>query len=213
MKPNNLNRHKKTIVSIIGEHPDNDSLALSYLLKDVVKNDVQFTFPLKQYRGSDLDSKSFLDELRAEFRAEEPHHIILVRDLDAFLSDETKLRERDEWFRKANIQIKQTGIFFLAIYEMESLILADIKGFNDYYKLKEKPVGNPMMKKKEDVKKLTKDTQKGKYTENEAPKIFQTLDFKTVYDNHKGERSFQAFVKELKNKNLLKDDKELKFKI
>jgi hypothetical protein len=213
MKPSNTDRHQKTIVSIIGEHPDNDALALSYILKDVVKNDVEFTFPLRQYRGSDLDSHSFWGDLRAEFRAEEPKYVILVRDLDGFISETEKLRNRDEWFRKANIEVKQTGIFFLAIYEMESLILADIQNFNKYYKLKEKPVGNPMMKKKEDVKKLTEKTQKGKYSESDAPKIFQTLDFKTVYDNHKGERSFQAFVKELKTKNLLKDDKELKFKI
>ena len=62
MKSSNANKQKKTIVSIIGEHPDNDALALSYILKDVVKSDVQFSFPLKQYRGGDLDSKSFLNE-------------------------------------------------------------------------------------------------------------------------------------------------------
>ena len=213
MKPSNSNKQKKTVVSIIGEHPDNDALALSYILKDVVKSEVQFTFPLKQYRGSDLDTKSFLDDLRAEFRAETPKNVILVRDLDGFISETEKLRNRDEWFRKANIEVKQTGIFFLAIYEMESLILADIQNFNKYYKLKEKPVSNPMMKKKEDVKKLTEKTQKGKYTESESPKIFQTLDFKTVYDNHKGDRSFHSFIKELKEKNLLKTDKDLKFKI
>ena len=118
----NKGKQTKTIVSIIGEHPDNDSLALSYLLKDVVKNDVQFTFPLRKYRGSDLDTKDFLRELKAEFSAEEPNYIILVRDLDGFISETDKLRIRDEWFRKANIEVKQAGIFFLAIYEMESLI-------------------------------------------------------------------------------------------
>ena len=61
---------------------------------------------------------------------------------------------------------------------------------------------------KRGCKKLTEKTQKGKYTENEAPKIFQTLDFKTVYNNHKGERSFQAFANELIEKKLLKDKKE-----
>lgn len=207
MKPKNNKPSPKIKVAIIGEHPDNDALALSYLLEKVAKNDVEFYFPLSKYRGSDLDSKSFRNDLRAEFRAEMPEHIILVRDLDGFLSDEGKLHLRDEWFRKANLEIQEKGIFFLAIYEMESLILADIQGFNKYYKLKEKPVSNPMMKKKEDVKKLTDKTQKGKYEEKHASNIFQTLDFQAVYDNHKGERSFQAFAKELVEKQILDEAK------
>ena len=209
MKPKPNKQLTKTKIAIISEHPDNDGLALSYLLKNVAKSDVEFYFPLDKYRGSDLDSKSFRNDLRAEFRAETPKYIILVRDLDGFPSDENKLTQRDEWFRKANLEIQDKGIFFLAIYEMESLILADIPNFNKYYKLKEKPVGNPMMKKKEDVKELTRHTQKGKYEEKNAVDIFKTLNFNTIYDNHKGERSFQAFADELVAKNIL-DKKKIR---
>ncbi len=56
---------------------------------------------------------------------------------------------------------------------------------------------------KELLEKLTFKTQKGKYDENDAVKIFQILDFNTIYKTHKGEYSFQSFADELKAKSLI----------
>ena len=193
-------------VGIVGEHPNNDALALSHLLKSVAHENVDFIVLQKNNRGSHLDSMKFFRTLRAEFRSENPHFIILVRDLDGLTSSLDKITERDSWFVKANKEINNCDIFFLVIYEMEALILADIDNFNKYYKLKVKPIGNPtsLEKPKEYLQKLTEKTQKGKYEENDAPKIIQSLNFKTIYSTHNGERSFQHFADELIKKNLIK---------
>jgi hypothetical protein len=50
---------------------------------------------------------------------------------------------------------------------------------------------------------LTEKTKRGKYTESDAPSIFKELVFKSVYKNHKGERSFQTFADELKEKQII----------
>jgi hypothetical protein len=196
---------QKIKIGIVGEHPDNDALALSYLLKNVAQADVEFIILLKNYRGSNLDSKSFVQDLKADFRRKEPQFIILLRDLDALLSDHEQLAKRDAWVKKANNAIDQKGIPFIVIYEMEALILSDIDTFNDYYKLQRKSVGDPKMMEdpKGKLKNWTEKTQKGKYTESDAVKIFPLLNFRTVYDNHKGKRSFQTFADELVNKKLI----------
>lgn len=190
-------------VGIVGENIKNDSEALQTLLKSVAAEDVEFTVYPKRFDGGQLDGDKFFRTLEAESLFLD--WIILVRDLDGLISDTKKLEIKDLWFNKANKRANNKGIFFLAIYEMEALILSDIQKLNEYYDLKLKPVGDPMNKKdpKEYLMKETAKTQKGKYEPKHAPKIFQILDFKTIYKNHKGERSFQAFADELKNKKLV----------
>jgi hypothetical protein len=93
----------------------------------------------------------------------------------------------------------------LAIAEMEALILSDMQTFNDFYGTKASFTGNPMMQKdpKATLQNLSKDSKKGKYDENHAPDIFKKLDFNTVYKQHKGVRSFQAFADELKKEKII----------
>jgi Domain of unknown function (DUF4276) len=195
----------KIKIGIVGEHPNNDAESLKHLLQKVAKKGVEFQIFQKNKRGSQLDAASFAVDLRAEFRSEAPQYIILVRDLDGLLSQTDLVRNKDEWFRKANKAIDEKGVFFLAIYEMEALILSDVAVLKKIYGLTVKPVGNPMMKEdsKGHLKKLTEKSQKGKYDVNHALDIFRSLDFKTVYDTHKGERSFQSFADELKDKNII----------
>lgn len=193
-------------IGVVGEHPSNDSESLCQLLRPVANEHVQFTTILKKIRGSQLDNeRMFFNSLKSEFLGEDLQYIIFIRDLDGLFSQKSKIKERDEWFFKANKFIENKGIFFLAIYEIEALILADIDGFNAYYGLKTKPVGDPMTKSepKEMLKKLTSKTQKGEYKESDALAIFKNLNLKNIYKNHKGERSFQAFIDELKAKNLI----------
>lgn len=192
-------------VGIIGEHPNNDALALLYLLRSVASEQVEFVVMQKNNRGSQLDSMKFFRTLRAEFNAENPQHIIIVRDLDGLLSETIKVAQLDKWFEKANKEIQRCGIFYLAIYEMEALILSDVENLNQYFNLNLTSIGDPIYieKPKEVLQKMTEKTQKGKYTENSAPKIFQTLVFKNVYKHHKGERSFQVFADKLADKKLI----------
>jgi hypothetical protein len=194
---------QKIKVGIVGENIKNDSEALKILLSSVTRANVNLSVYPKKFDGGQLDGEKFFRTL--EIEAESLDWVILVRDLDGLISETKKLKLREEWFNKANKQAAKKGIFFLAIYEMEALILADIDNFNKYYGLEKKPVGNPMAKEKpkELLEKLTEKTQKGKYTESDALKIFPTLDIKTIYKNHKGEYSFQSFADELQDKKLI----------
>jgi hypothetical protein len=202
----------KIKVGIVGEHPQNDCDALRHLLVPKARNGVQFIVITKQLHGSDLDdeqnggaSRKFLRLLEVEMEDEDLSHVIFVRDLDGVLSEKNKVQVRDRWFNQANKTIEGKGIFFLAIAEMEALILADIETFNKIYGLKTKSVGNPMADKdpKKTLMQLTERTKRGKYAENNAPDIFKSIDFQTVYRNHKGDRSFQTFADELKDKNII----------
>jgi Domain of unknown function (DUF4276) len=194
---------KKIKVGIVGEHPQNDSEALRLFLTPLANEGVQFKIVLKNFEGSHLDGDKFVRALVTESR--DLDYIILVRDLDGLLSEIEKIKKRNAWFNAANNRIFNKGIFFLAIYEMEALILSDVTVLNKIYGLTMKPVGNPMMiaDSKGHLKRVTDKSKKGKYDVNHALDIFKSLNFKTVYDTHKGERSFQSFADELKDKNII----------
>jgi hypothetical protein len=217
MKQKNTKSNKiKIKVGIVGEHPQNDSEALRHLLAPKACTDVQFIVITKRLHGSDLDdelnggaSKKFLRLLEVEMENENLSHVIFVRDLDGVLSEKGKVQIRDRWFNQANKTVEGKGIFFLAIAEMEALILADIETFNRFYGLKVQFSSNPMTvtqpHPKERLKQYSAQVKqgKGKYEENHAPEIFKSLVFLTVYKNHKGERSFQTFADELKEKQII----------
>ena len=194
---------KKIKVGIVGEHPKNDSDALRVLLEPFAVADVQFKIVAKNFKGGQLDGEKFFNSLESEIF--DLDWVILSRDLDGILSETQKLATKDKWFLKANKNASKKGIFFLAIAEMEALILADIQTFNKLYSVDIKPIGNPMTtsKPKENLKHFSDKSKRGKYEENHAVDIFKTLNFNTIYDNHKGERSFQAFADELVAKNIL----------
>ena len=131
---------KKIKVGIVGENAQNDSQALQVLLNSVVEAGVEFSIYPKKFEGGQLDGDKFFRSIEVE--AEFLDWIILVRDLDGLASDIKKMREKDLWFEKVNKKAAKKGIFFLVIYEMEALILADIESFNQYYGLQTQSVGN-----------------------------------------------------------------------
>jgi hypothetical protein len=196
-------KSNKVKVGIVGEHPQNDAEALQILLNSVAETNVEFSVKMEKFRGGQLDGDKFFRSLTVE--ADFLDWIILVRDLDGLLTESKKLIVKDLWFQRANKSADKKGIFFLVIYEMEALILADINAFNDFYGLKTNSVSEPKFKTepKEILEKLTEKTQKGKYKEEHALDIFKKLKFKTVYKNHKGDRSFQTFADELKSKKII----------
>ena len=80
------------------------------------------------------------------------------------------------------------------------MILADVDAFNTIYKIRYQLKTSPKFQSnpKELLKQITRKTKR-KYKESDAPEIFQQLNFQKVYQNHKGEYSFQSFIKELEN--------------
>jgi hypothetical protein len=207
-------KQQKIKIGIVGEHPQNDSEALLHLLTPKVCKNVQFLPIVKNLRGSDFDdeenggaSKKFLKLLQSEFIDAKLEKVIFLRDADEIISDKLiqKQHKRDKWFKQATDKIQGKGLFFLAVYEMEALIIADIKTFDKMYNVKTKEVGNPMkcFDPKAHLKKYSAKAKRGVYEEKDAPEIFKKLDFKMVYDKHCGERSFKAFADELKAKSII----------
>jgi hypothetical protein len=121
-----------------------------------------------------------------------------------------KVAQRDKWFKPLEKILNHRAIFFLVVSEMEALILADIQTFNDFFKVKATFSGHPMLQSnaKELLKQWSAKSTKHKYPEQDAEAIFKQLSFKNVYTRHKGERSFQAFADELKNKKIIDFDFE-----
>jgi hypothetical protein len=198
---------QKIKIGIVGEHPQNDSEAFLHLLSPKCCEGIELMPIVKNMRGSQLDGAKFLKQLSKEFLNEKLEKVIFVRDADEIMSDEIleNKHKRDKWFKEANAQIENKGLFFLAIYEMEALILADIDNFNKLYKIKNKFVSHPMnvSDPKAELKRLSDKSQRSAYEERDAPKIFAILDFQTVYKNHRGKRSFQEFADLLKKEGII----------
>ncbi len=195
-------------IGVVGEHPNNDSEALCHLLRRLACESVQFKVILKNKRGAQLDSPLLGKSLESELETENFKYILLIRDLDGLLSEAKKVAQRDKWFKSLEKILNNKGIFFLVVSEMEALIPADIQAFNDFFKVKAAFSGHPMLQSnaKELLKQFSAKSTKHKYEEQDAEAIFKQLNFKNVYTRHKGERSFQTFADDLKNKKIINFD-------
>ena len=195
-------------IGVIGEHPQNDSQALINLLGQsgkIEKKKFRFKVILDRLRGSQLDenpstpNKKAVRLLRQAFLINKFNFIIYIRDLDKLPSNTKEIKEKKQWFDKFEKQAGNgEGKFFLAIYELESLILADVDTFNKIYKTKIKFSKNPMFQ--DDPKgllmKATSKNQK-KYKESDCSDLFKKLDITTILKNHKGVNSFKEFYDNL----------------
>ena len=83
----------------------------------------------------------------------------------------------------------------------EALILADIDRINTFFKIKRPKYNDSefIVNPKKELKSQTSSFSKAnkEYKENMACDVIEKIDFDTIYKNHKGERSFKAFVDEL----------------
>ncbi len=195
-------------IGIVGEHPLNDSDALKAFLensKRYDKIDFSLRIILKRLRGGALDgkngtpSKKAIKLLQQEFKDHKFNFVIYIRDLDGLPSENKKIESRLKWFEQLDKDGgNQNGIFFLAIFEMEALMLADISTFNKIFKTNIKFKSNPIFQS--DPKELLiRETRKirNEYKESDSKRIFEQLDFDKVFKNHTGEYSFQNFIEEL----------------
>jgi Domain of unknown function (DUF4276) len=188
-------------IAILGEHPDNDAEAFRTLLEKRPYPKIQFSVPIRNLRGDDLKVTPvvirYINDVMKEKNIDK---FILVHDLDGLLSETVKVRKMDEWFEKINKGIDKKGIFYLVVAETETLLLSDIDIINKRYGTKLKKYGNPMMisdPKKELKDETSKINEKTKYHQNHCTDLMEKISFQEVYKNHKGERSFQAFIDDL----------------
>lgn len=184
-------------IGLVGEDP-NDTRSIKNLLLKKYKSKVHFFQLAKNIRGHQLDNPKIKRSLPIEFKNNKCHFIIYIRDLDGFKSETSKVEQKYNWFKGLDAEINNEGVFLLNIWELEALILADIKTFNDLYKVSFAFKANPMFQK-DPKEKLMEVTSNGKreYKESHCPEIFEKLDFDTVKDNCK---YFEDFLEEVDEK-------------
>jgi len=170
-------------IGLIGEDP-NDTTSIQNLLQNKHKGIFHFKHLLKNKRGYQLDNARTAHSLKIEFEEFDPHFVLFIRDADALITEEKKIRKVHEWFEKLNSVVAQKGILLINIYELEALILADIYTFNKIYGTEIKFSKN-VMYQNEPKELLIQKTSKNrkKYRESDCPDIFLKLNFDTVTKN------------------------------
>ena len=189
-------------IGIVGEHPLNDSDALKALLENSKRYDkikLSWRIILKRMRGGALDgkngtaSKKAIRLLQQEFKDHNFNFVIYIRDLDGLPSDDKKIKNRLKWFTQLDKEGgNNNGIFFLAIFELEALMLADIETFNQIFNSNIKFKSNPLFQS--DPKELLiRETRKvrNEYKESDSKRVLEQSDFNKIYKNHKGNIVFK----------------------
>jgi hypothetical protein len=184
-------------VGLVGEDP-NDTLSIKNLLEKRYKGKVQFYQLARRVMGYQLDNPKIKRSLPIEFEEHECKFIIYIRDLDAFKSQDDKLKAKIKWFKDLDSVVNGEGILLLNIWELEALILGDIETFNKIHQTTHKFTGDPMLVKepKEFLMRLTSKSKK-QYKEAHCPEIFKQLNIDEI---EKKCGCFKDFIKEFNEK-------------
>ena len=184
-------------IGIIGENFRNDACAFALLLTPQYKDKITFVPILKSLKGGYNSASKIARMLPAEMDKNRLDAVICTHDLD----EHHKLALCEKWFADVNASIKKKGMLYLAVMELEALILADISIFNDIYGVDIQYPKNPKYepKPKEFLMEKTFKTKR-KYDENHAEEIFAQLRFANILNKHDGERSFKEFIEDFEKR-------------
>jgi hypothetical protein len=191
-------------IGIIGENFRNDACAFALLLTPQYKDKIIFVPILKSLKGGYNSASKIARMLPAEMNKNRLDAVICTHDLD----EHSKLALWEKWFVEVNASIKKKGIFYLAVMELEALILADITIFNEIYGVDIQYPKNPKSepKPKEFLMGKTFKTKR-KYDENHAEEIFALLRFENILKKHNGDKSFQEFIENFETRFILEKKK------
>jgi len=178
-------------VGLIGESP-NDTLSIKNLLLQKFK-EIEFFTLIKKLNGSFLDNQKTKHFLRKRYEIEKPEVIIFIRDLDTLKTDKKQLDLRKNYFADFNSVVDKKGIYLLNIWEIEALILADIKTFNKIYNTEIIDFEDVMLVK--EPKEFLELKTKKEYKNSHNPEIFELLNF----DNVMRCKYFEEFISDFKN--------------
>lgn len=189
-------------VGIVSENYDNDSKAFKKLLEKRYPSEQALFIPLLKTIEGEIDrTKKVKRMLLLEAKREKIDFILFFRDLDGLPSEEEKMQEKQQWYNE--VKIDESGLFFITIFEIEALILADIQTFNLLYNTNIILKTTPLFQKepKEFLKQQTFKNKK-KYQESHVTDIFQRLVLETIFENHAHQEHpcFQSFILELDEK-------------
>lgn len=186
-------------VGLVGEDP-NDTSSIKNLLETKYKTKVHFEPLVKGIKGHQLDSPKIKKALPIEFEDQKCKFVIYIRDLDAFKSQNNKLKAKTKWFKDLDALVNKQGLLLLNIWELEALILGDLDTFNSIYKTSHKFTQDPTLVA--DPKKLLKQittaaNSKKIYKESHCPEIFKQLNIANI---EKRCSCFKDFITEFDKK-------------
>jgi hypothetical protein len=168
-------------IGLIGENP-NDTSAFRNLFSRQYPGQFEFVPLIRNWTGGNLDnikeSSNVMAQLRFEYRDQNPDFVVLIRDLDALESDTIQLSERLRRMYALAKAVTHNAVFLLCIFEMETLLIADLDPVNVKYgtTLVYPSAGDP-------VDPMLKIDPKGflinncGYHQNDCPELFETIDF------------------------------------
>jgi hypothetical protein len=184
-------------IGLIGEDP-NDTSSIKNLLDSEYKHKAKFIPLAKNIKGHQLDNPKLKKVLKIEYGEKRCKYVIFIRDLDGFESQKSKVKLRQDWFNDLNKIVDGKGLLLLNIWELEALILSDIKTFNEIYGIDYKFSKNPSLQKdpKELLMQITSKSNK-KFKESHCPEIFRQLRSDEIKKKCK---KFNDFIVELESK-------------
>ncbi len=179
-------------IGLIGEDP-NDTDSLKNLLLQKYAGKVSFIQLLRNKRGHQLENSRTREALKIEYREKKPNLIVCIRDADAIITERDKIKKRIVWHHEL-LKGLNGSLLLLNIYELESLILADIDTFNKLYGTTLKFPGD-IHYKKEPKEYLIHATRKNRkvYRESHCPEVFEKLSIDKI---SKKSTVFRSFLKQ-----------------
>ncbi len=180
-------------IGIVGENFQNDARAFKAFLTPQYEGQITFVAIGNTLNGKIFATQKVLSTIPTLVKVNKLDAVLFMCDLD----NESKKRERHQWFATIQKGINFKSILFLAVKELEALILADIETFNKMYGVSIQYPKNPKFEEKPKeflMGKTEKPKAKRQYDEPDALEIFTELRFDIVYKKHKDEDSFQAFI-------------------
>lgn len=185
-------------IGIVGEDPY-DTSSIQSLLEGKYASKVQFCRLLKGTKGSQLGTAKVINALNVEVEKHKCESVIIMRDLDGLSSQTELVTERQKWFDKLNVSGKH--IFLLNIWELETMIFADIDVFNKKFGTRLKGDRNPMFisDPKGELISATYKTKR-KFGVSDCPEIFAELNLNKLISKCKFLDSFvEVFDERLAN--------------
>lgn len=177
-------------IGIISENYQNDACAFKAFLTPQYEGKIEFV-PLYKSQDSAPPINKVIRTMPGDILKHKLDAVLLMRDLDK----EVERSVKNKWFADIQKGIKINSITYLAVMELEALILADIDIFNEKYSIKGNYDKDPKLEEKpKELLKARTEKAKKQYHQNDCLEIFTELRFDTVYKKHKDKESFQAFI-------------------
>lgn len=183
-------------LGVVGEDPSDAESLINLLKNHYGEHKHQFSILLHYLTGDQLKTERARKLIRAEYQSESPAYVIYTRDLDDLSSNTAKVKDRQKEFDSLQPFINYMGVFLLNVYELETLILADINSFNSHYGVNLGPYAKPtyIEEPKEELK--VKTNQLGTpYHERNNPEVFNVLNASTIAMQCDYFRNFLAELK------------------